>query len=267
LSSRKPSVSAVSYLNTVPLVWGMLHGEDRADCNLSFAVPSECARQVESGEADLGIVPVAEMQRHGWNWIRGTGIAGRGAVRTILLISKVDPGRIRTLATDTGSRTSVQLSRVILKHRFGSEPELVAMAPDLDRMLSAADAALVIGDAALRIEPATLPHQALDLGQEWWNLTQLPMVFALWAGPQERLSELGEGRLETMFRRSLEFGVSRLDEIVKQESAARGFAESVVREYLTRFIRFEIGPAEVQGLETFLRYVAELDYADSLAER
>lgn len=258
-------MSAVSYLNTVPLVWGMLHGDDRAECDLSFAVPSECARQVAAGEADLGIVPVAEMHRNGWDWIRGTGIAARGAVRSILLIAKCDPRRIRTLATDTGSRTSVQLSRVILRHRFDCEPALVAMPPDLDSMLEAADAALLIGDAALRVDPGALPYHCFDLGEEWWNLTELPMVFALWSGRAERLAELDKSRLEAMFRRSLSFGMSHMDEIVGQESAARGFGSEVVREYLTRYIRFEIGAEEERGLDTFLRYVSELDYAGSIS--
>ncbi len=255
----------MSYLNTVPLVWGMLHGDDRAACDLSFAVPSECARQVAAGEADLGIVPVAEMHRNGWDWIRGTGIAARGAVRSILLITKCDPRRIRTLATDTGSRTSVQLSRVILKHRFDCNPALIAMRPDLDTMLEAADAALLIGDAALRVDPGSLPNRALDLGEEWWNLTKLPMVFALWSGRAERLAALGPVRLEAMFRRSLSFGLSHMEEIVRRESVARGFSEPAVREYLTRHIQFEIGPEEERGLETFLRYVSELDYAGSIS--
>lgn len=258
-------MSAVSYLNTVPLVWGMLHGDDRAACDLSFAVPSECARQVASGQADLGIVPVAEMHRNGWDWIRGTGIAARGAVRSILLIAKCDPRRIRTLATDTGSRTSVQLSRVILRHRFDCEPELIAMPPDLDSMLEAADAALLIGDAALRVDPGALPYCALDLGEEWWSLTKLPMVFALWSGRADRLAELDTARLEAMFRSSLSFGLAHMDDIVEQESVTRGFPPDTVREYLTRYIRFEIGADEERGLETFLRYVSELDYAGSIS--
>ena len=41
---------AVSYLNTTPLVWGMLHGAQQGLFDLTFRVPSECADMVASGE-------------------------------------------------------------------------------------------------------------------------------------------------------------------------------------------------------------------------
>jgi len=245
----------VSYLNTVPLVWGLAS----EDCDLSFAVPSECARRVEAGEADLGIVPVAEIQRHGWDWIPGTGIAAEGPVRSILLVSKVDPRRIRTLATDSGSRTSVQLARIILRGRYQCDPEFFSMDPDLDIMLRRADAALLIGDSALRLDPAAIGGHVLDLGSEWWELTRLPMVFALWAGPREVVAELGKPRLERMFTRALDAGLADLDAITAAEAAKRGFPPEVVREYLTRSIKFRIGTREKQGLAAFLGHVSKLE--------
>src|SRR5688572_30479547 len=104
--SSAPRVCAVSFLNTVPLVWGMLHGEQKGAFDLSFSVPSVCADRLASGEVDIGIVPCAELPRLGMEIIPDVGIACRGAVRSILLISKVDPRRIATLASDSSSRTS-----------------------------------------------------------------------------------------------------------------------------------------------------------------
>src|SRR5579863_7870566 len=124
--TTKPRVCAVSYLNTVPLVWGMLHGtgpdHGREVFDLRFALPSECADQLASGEADIGIVPVIEMARQHLEYFPGTGIACHGPVRSILVVSKVPFREIKTLATDSGSRTSVMLSRVILAEKFGAEP-------------------------------------------------------------------------------------------------------------------------------------------------
>ncbi|MBL8290282.1 MAG: menaquinone biosynthesis protein [Bryobacterales bacterium] len=258
--SNKPSVAAVSYLNTVPLVWGFLHGPQRDRFLLDFYVPSECAQRLETGKADLGILPVVEMQRQRLVAIPGTGIACRGAVRSILLISKVDPAEIRTLATDSGSRTSVQLARVILHHRYDAQPQLLRMAPNLTQMLSEADAALLIGDAALRVEPSHLPYAVLDLGQEWWNLTGLPMVFALWSGHPTTVERLMDQGAEQSFRDSLAFGLAHIDEIVAAESARRPFSPALVRNYLTESIVFNIGAEEQKGLETFLQHVAELNY-------
>ena len=41
--SAKPRVSVVKYLNTVPLVWGMLRGEQQGKFELSFTTPASCA--------------------------------------------------------------------------------------------------------------------------------------------------------------------------------------------------------------------------------
>ena len=76
----KPRVCAVSFLNTVPLAYGMAHGPQRSLVDLTFAVPSVCAERVETGHADVGLVPVIEMDRQGLTAVPGIGIASRGAV-------------------------------------------------------------------------------------------------------------------------------------------------------------------------------------------
>jgi chorismate dehydratase len=164
---HRPRVCAVSFLNTVPLVWGMLHGNQKDAFELTFSVPSDCADQVARGDVDLGIIPVAEIRRLQLPYFPDVGIACRGPVRTILLISKTEPSNIRTLAADSSSRTSVLLSRIILSRKYGCRPQVRIAAPNLDRMLESADAALIIGDPALRTEPENLPYRVLDLGAEW----------------------------------------------------------------------------------------------------
>jgi len=248
-------VCAVSYLNTVPLVWGMLHGQQAGVFDLRFALPSECADQLASGEADIGIVPVIEMARQKLDYFRGTGIACHGPVRTILLVSKVPFREIRTLATDSGSRTSVMLSRVILAEKYGVEPSLISRPADLAAMLGEADAALLIGDAALRIDPEKLPFESLDLGAEWNALTGLPMVFAVWAGRTEIIQE----GYANAFVDSYRFGLAAMDEIVRHESVARNFPEALVRKYLTEHIVFELGERDYAGMNLFLQRAARFE--------
>ena len=254
-SVSKPRVCAVSYLNTVPLVWGALHGPQTGLLDLSFAVPSICADRVIEGDADLGIIPVIEMDKHGLDWVSGIGIACRGPVRTILLIARVPFGQIRTLAVDSGSRTSVQLARIILAKKYGALPSVISMAPDLARMLDAADAALIIGDAALALDPTEIEYPCLDLGEEWVNLTGLPMVFAVWSARKGRITpELAE----TM-RASCHYGLGQLDAIINEEAERRGFPEYLVHQYLTRHISFLLGHEEEAGIRLYLKYAHDLN--------
>ncbi|HWE52840.1 MAG TPA: menaquinone biosynthesis protein [Bryobacteraceae bacterium] len=241
-------IGAVSYLNTVPLVWGMLHGPQRTSVHLSFSIPSVCAQEVEDGIIQVGLVPVAEIARQGLEIVPGAGITCFGTVRSILLVSRVPLREIKTLAADASSRTSVQLARVILRERYGVEPAIYPESPDLETMLAGADSALIIGDPALRINPDKLNYPCLDLGAEWRALTGLPMVFAAWAGkpglPLKALSEITRG--------SYEFGKERLNDIVKAEYARRGITRELAGRYLRGYIRFEIGAAEQKGLDAFL---------------
>lgn len=226
----------------------MLHGEERKAVDLSFSIPSVCAERLEEGIIDVGLVPVAEIARQNLEIVPGVGITCLGAVRSILLFSRTPWTRVRTLAADASSRSSVQLARVILRERFGVEPDITPQVPVLNEMLSGADAALVIGDPALRLRPEELPYECLDLGAEWLALTGLPMVFAAWAGKPG----IPLNALERITISSYLFGKERMDDIVEREHTSRGVTAELAERYLRHYIRFELGADELKGLEAFL---------------
>ncbi len=239
----------------------MLHGPERELVDLSFSIPSICAQRVEDGLIDVGLVPIAEIARQNLEIVPGVGITCLGAVRSILLFSRVPWSCVRTLAADSSSRTSVQLARVILRERYGVEPEITAQEPILSEMLSTADAALVIGDPALRLHFEELPYECLDLGAEWLALTGLPMVFAAWAGKPG----MALNAMERIALGSYEYGKARIDDIVKQEHSARGITAELAERYLRHHIRFELGADELKGLEAFLElaYLRRRAFAQS----
>jgi len=239
----------------------MMHGPQREIFDLHFDLPSLCARELAEGRADLGIVPVAEVWRNGWDTVPGCSIACRGEVRSILLVSTKPWNEIRTLAADRGSRSSVLLARILLSRRYDAHPIVVERVPDLSRMLDECDAALLIGDAALRVDPATLPYAVLDLGTEWFALTGLPMVFATWSGPEAAIQRFGRERLAEAFAGSLSYGLEHMTKLIAAESVGRGFDETLVKRYLLHNVVFSLGDEELAGRELYLRYAEELQRA------
>jgi predicted solute-binding protein len=223
--------------------------------DLSFAVPSICAERVLEGDADVGIMPVIEMARHGLDHVPGIGIGCRGAVRSILLVSKKPWDSIEVLAADSGSRTSVELARLVLDRKYGSDPAIRSMDPDLVRMLDCADAALLIGDAALAVDPGQLDYPCLDLGEEWFEISGKPMVFALWAGREENITR----RLGDLLRASCDEGLANMNRIVDEESDRRGFSRELVARYLTTNTNFLISEEDYAGLTLYLDWVKELE--------
>jgi chorismate dehydratase len=233
----------------------MLHGPQQGLFELDFQVPAGVADRLATGAADIGIVPVIELNRQNLEVIPGTGIACRGPVRSILLISSRPASQIRTLAADSSSRTSVELARVILSRKYSAEPVLTAHAPDLEAMLRQADAALIIGDPALRIDPTGLPYHVYDLGADWVGMTGLPMVFAVWAArPGIVTPDVVEA-----FNASCRYGREHLDHLVQVESASRNFPPDVVREYLTKHIVHELNARDYEGMDRFLEYARRFD--------
>jgi chorismate dehydratase len=225
----------------------MLRGEEQSAVHLSFSIPSVCAAEIEGDLTEIGLVPVWEIARQGLEIVADVGIVAHGAVRSILLISRVPWGKIQTLAADSSSRTSVQLAKVILREKFGVQPEVVAHKPDWREMLSKADAALVIGDPALRIDPETLPFPSLDLGAEWSDLTGLPMVFAAWAGKPG----LNASGFRDVAARSYQFGMAHLPEILATECSKRGISRALGARYFAEHIQFPLGSRELDGLRQF----------------
>lgn len=53
---KRLRISAISYLNTAPLMWDFEHGEAGQNFDISYTLPSACARALEAGTADIGII-------------------------------------------------------------------------------------------------------------------------------------------------------------------------------------------------------------------
>src|SRR5512140_250075 len=103
-------ISAISFLNTAPLMWDFDHGELRKRFTIHYTLPSLCAQELRAGIADIGIIPVIAYQA-----IPGVSIAANGPVKSILLICKKPLDQVKTVATDSSSRTSVALARVMFR--------------------------------------------------------------------------------------------------------------------------------------------------------
>ena len=252
-------ISAISYLNTAPLMWDFEHGMAGGKFDIHYTLPSQCAAELKAGTADIGIIPAAAYTTiPDLAILPGVAIAAVRAVRSILLVSKVPLEQIRTVALDTSSMTSVALTKVLFAKWWGGGREFTPMNPELDEMLAQHDAGLVIGDPALRIDRTQ--YRTIDLAEEWIQLTGKPFVFAFWAVRQACLSGASSWQeLAEMFQSSRDHGLQpkALDRIAKEWSPRLGLTETDVLQYLTRHIHYELDPACLEGLTLFLRHAAE----------
>ena len=257
---RPLHISAISYLNTAPLMWDFEHGEAGGEFEISYTLPSACARALQAGTSDIGIIPAAAYaQVPSLMVLPGVAIASRRPVRSILLVSRVPVEKIRTVALDTSSLTSVALTKILFEKWLGGGRTFTSMAPNIEEMLAQHDAGLLIGDPALQIDRSR--YDTLDLAEEWIRHTGKPFVFAFWAVRQNALREASSSQdLPTVFQQSRDHGLepASLDQIAREWAPRLGLKETDVRTYLTENIYYHLDTACLEGLQLFYRYAAEI---------
>src|SRR5256886_13658449 len=146
----KLRISIVQYLNPAPLVWGFTNGPLRGKYDLSFTVPSQCAEQLRTGNADVAIIPAIEYQRiDDLAILPDMAIASKKQVRSLLILAKKPIERAQSFALDGSSRRTQTLTRILCAVQRKIAPKFFEAPPDLGAMLQQADAALLIGDPAL----------------------------------------------------------------------------------------------------------------------
>jgi chorismate dehydratase len=257
--SNRIRLGAVEYLNARPLVYGL---EAVPRFELRYDIPSMCARLLHDGAIDVGLIPSIEYLRgpKPYALVPGPAVTSRGPVASVAIYTRVEPRDIKTIAMDSSSRTSVALATVLLRRVFGVAPEPVSMAPDLDAMLASADAALLIGDYALFLDPqSAIRHsqseiQKIDLGELWTRTTGLPFVYACWTGTPEVLTPEDVEALQ----RARDEGFAHTDTVARAYYPGDTARQAIASRYLRDNIRYMLGAEELEGLQTFYRFAAEL---------
>jgi len=250
-------LSAISYLNTAPLMWDFEHGLAPEGFEISYTIPSQCARELQNGTADIGIIPAAAYATiPDLSILPGVAIASKRPVRSILLVSSKPMSEIRTVVLDSSSLTSVALTRVLFEKCWGGARELISHPPELERMLSAGDAALLIGDPALNVDRSR--YYSWDLAEEWLRFTGKAFVFAFWA-VRNQAAQASRLDLASVFQRSRDHGLepANLKQIVETWAPKLKLPEQDVQEYLTSNIFYYLDDACLDGLRLFYRYAHE----------
>ncbi|HXY04790.1 MAG TPA: menaquinone biosynthesis protein [Terriglobales bacterium] len=255
---KRLRISAISYLNTAPLMWDFEHGSVGSAFEIVYTIPSHCAASLGDGSADIGIIPAAAYTSiPGLVILPGVAIASRRAVRSILLVSKVPLEQIRSVALDSSSLTSVALLKVLFAKWWGGDRTFTSMQPDIGQMLAEHDAGLLIGDPALRIDRSR--YLCYDLAEEWIRLTNKPFVFAFWAVRRDALQGANDADLAATFQRSRDHGLlpENIDQIARQWGRRLGLSQAEIKLYLTENIYYYLDSSCLAAMNLFFQYAAE----------
>ncbi|WP_051293197.1 menaquinone biosynthetic enzyme MqnA/MqnD family protein [Olivibacter sitiensis] len=238
----KVRISAVSYTNSKPFIYGLEHGGVQDMINLVLDVPSTCARKLINNEVDLGLVPVAallDMSSH--DIIGDYCIGASGAVNSVFIFSNKPIEQINTIRLDKQSRTSNNLAMVLLTFHWKKE---VSFAKEDEP----ADAFVLIGDRTFG--KAKEYSYAYDLAECWMNFVGLPFAFAVWAS-----NKVLPPAFIHRFNEAMSFGLKHRKEVIAQLPKRSDFD---IAHYLMYSIDFDLDENKRKAISLFHNYMIQL---------
>lgn len=259
-------VAAIRFLNPAPLLWNFEHAPAaeglRSRYDVHYTLPSQCAAQLASGKADLGLIPIAALPSlPDVRAVPGCTIASLHAVRSIQLVLKPGAtlGSLRTVAADAASRSSAAYVRVLLQEFYNNRPTLHTHAAHLQAMLQAHDAALLIGDPALfALEARDMDGRFadctwIDVATLWRQHTGLPWVAAVWAVRSQAFTQCGltVPELTADLATSRDEGLRHIHDLVREWAPRLSLPERTVHTYLTENIHYTLDDDCLRAIRHF----------------
>jgi chorismate dehydratase len=240
------SLSAVSYLNTKPFIYGIYRTTLGDRIQLSLDIPARCAEKLRDGEVDLALAPVAVIPELKKAFLVSDFCIGSiGAVQTVCLYAHKPLELVREIYLDFHSRTSARLVQLLCQHYWKLSPNFRAAKPGYEKQVHPDAAALIIGDRTIGMEHH-YPY-VYDLGEAWYNWTGLPFVYAAWISTKPL-----PGDFVTEFNQALKAGLDHLPELSKIIPAVPNFD---IQAYFEKYISYPLDDAKWEGLCHFLELI------------
>ncbi len=264
LNTDQVNIAAVQYLNTTPLIQGL---DTWSKCNLIKAVPARISHMLNEKTADIGLASIVDAAdpKNNFTLIPAGMIGCASKTLTVRLFSSVPPEQITTVHADTDSHTSVMLADVILREQHGIKAEFVSF-DAREKSGTAADCpneawpetVLLIGDKVVVDSPPAVryPHQ-IDLGEAWFNLTNLPFVYASWMCRTEDANSPMILETAAMLERVRLRNQLRLDWLITNEAKSHNWPADLARTYIGELLAFNPDAQAQAAVDCFFNKLKE----------
>jgi chorismate dehydratase len=241
-------ITAISYYNTLPFIYGLTQSGLLSSYKLNLEVPSQSARRLLAGEAEIGLIPVGALPAiPNYHLLSNMCIGADKAVKSVLLLANVALLDLKTIYLDTDSLTSVNLVRVLAQKYWKINPQWKSL-DELKGKLSHDEGMLLIGNKTFGLS-SQYPF-CYDLASEWIKFTGLPFVFAVWIS----LKQMSED-FEKSFQSALTWGVDHMEESIILADKPHITKQDLIS-YLRNDISYSLDEQKLKGMELFLKYLS-----------
>lgn len=225
---------------------------------------TELSAAFSRGDLDVGPITLVEYLSHPDKYaiVPRLSLSSLGRSGCVLLFSRRPAYELADarIAVPNAAPSAVGLLRWLMKEMYRFEPTLVERTGGLAESLAEHDAVLMFQDQALQAQTGTSElYQVWDLGEAWWQITNTPLVYMLWAAryslTDEEIDDIG-----SLFGEAKAAYPAARAKVVEEGSRRAGMPPAVVEGYLGRF-NYDCTPAHMEGIEFFRQTVATLALA------
>lgn len=241
-------ISAVSYSNSLPFVYGIEQSGYIQDFELLLKPPTQCTLDYVDEMASVALLPVGSLPLlKSYELFSSYCIGAKREVTSVFLLSNDPIYELHKVYLDVESATSVALSRILAKHFWHIAPQwehadLLSMSA-----IKKGEGVVIIGDKAIRA--ASSYKYTNDLAHAWYEFTGLPFVFAVWVCNESVPIEI-KSNLEQAFA----YGIQNIPAVV--EAYKKNYPDNfTMLNYLTRCIDYHFDDLKKKSMNLFLEYL------------
>ena len=211
--------------------------EQDDQCEVVRDTPANVGVRFSGGQEhfDAALISPLDYARHGGSFriLPGIGVSVAGPTGTSRLRIRPDATSIGTLASDLRSTYDLAVATLLLREKFhamgpeGGAPAIIPVPATAQLGFERSDAVL---DWYGYPAPRYTEDFALDLYEEWVDLTEAPLVLLLWVVRENVESVPVFKKLATAFQR----GTESIGEYAGSVAEKLSLSESAVRAYFDR---------------------------------
>lgn len=246
-------ISIVNYTNTLPFRWALHSSELIKKIELQEDIPSICAQKLKYHQVDIALVPVALLNElNTYHIITDFCIGALKKVDSVKLYSQKPINELTDILLDYQSKSSVTLIKILCKEFWKVNLNFIPAEVGFEEKISGTTGAVIIGDRTFGLSDKY--QFEYDLAAVWYELTQLPFVFAVWVAHSKPSDEfIGE------FNAVLNRGITNIELAVEESEV--NYDKNFIKDYLTKSISYNLDDDKKKGLNLFLSKIKELSLA------
>lgn len=246
----------ISYINASPVFYGLDHGLLPQWLKMVPDVPSALNRQIMTGRVEISPISAAFYAQNTKDLLilPDLSISCSGRVLSVLLASQYPIEALdgKKIVFTRESASGASFMKMIFSKKKIKPVFEIGPVNDCDALLEHADAALVIGDNALVLPWKEKFEYCFDLGQLWYEMTQLPFVFAVWAVRRSFAEKAPQivNDIHQLLLESRAQGEKHLEQVIQNGMKRTGLGESIIREYFN-LLHCNLDENKISGMKLF----------------